>query len=512
MTIEDVGARDLDASAGNGPAPGLRSGSLGLLDVIAQSVAVIGPALSGGVLTYFAATKAGGATPLAFLLAMLGTLCIGGVVAEFGRQLPSAGSLYTYTAAGLSRLAGFVVGWSYSFTFTILAGGSLTGFGYFASTLVQSLTEHRAGGPSTIAWYWFLLAGVVVLAGASLFDVRISTRSQLLVTAASVAVMILAALVVIERGSPDDSANAGAHLDLGVFWPEAAGVPWSGVAFGLAFGILSFTGFETGAVLAEETADPKRNIPRAVIGSVVVAGLFYLLVTYATAIGFGVRESATAWPESAAGLVAVTPYAWLGRLVLFAIATSFLLCALGLHTAVSRTLYVMGRERVLPTVLGGTHPRWRTPWAAIGTSLVLILGVVFGCRALLSAGTEATLAAVPAESVDVNTGGLAVLAYLLTLGTPAVMFCYLLLGAAGVRRGRCTGNGRLAGLGAAAAGTGALALFGSLYYSFANGAIFVNRMIPVYVLVLVGTGLLIGLWLRAARRTEWEAMGRVFED
>lgn len=491
---------------------GLRPGRLGLADVIAQSVAVIAPALSGGIISYLAATKAGGATPLAYLLAMVGTLCIGGVVSEFGRHLPSAGSIYTYTTAGLSRLAGFVVGWSYSLTFMVLGAATLVGFGYFASVLVQSLTAERSGGPATIAWYWFFLGGLATLALMSLVDVRVSTRSQLIFTAATVAIMIGAAVVVIGEGSPDGSANPGARLDLGAFWPGAAGVPWSGIAFGLAFGILSFTGFETGAVLAEETAQPRRNIPRAVIGSVAVAGLFYLVVTYATAIGFGVRDAAEAWPGAAAGLVAVTPYTWLGNLVLFAIATSCLFCALGLHTVVSRTVYAMGRERVLPAAFGSVHRRWRTPCTAIFVNLALMALVVLGCVAFLSEGTEMAVAAVPAEAVDGNTSGLAAFAYLATLGTPAVMFSYLLLGLAGVREGRRTGKGRFAALGAAAALTGALALYGSLYYSFVDGAIFVVRLVPLLVALLVASGLALGAALRATRRPAWEAMGRIFEE
>jgi len=112
------------------------------------------------------------------------------VVAEFSRHLPSAGSIYTYTSAGLSRLAGYVVGWTYSFTAMIVGGAALTGFGYFASLLVKSLTAERSTGPVAVAWYWFFLAGLVVLALMSLFDVRISTLAQLLLASASVAIMV----------------------------------------------------------------------------------------------------------------------------------------------------------------------------------------------------------------------------------------------------------------------------------------------------------------------------------
>ena len=324
--------------AGTTTTTGLRR-HLGLPDVIAQSVTVIAPGMSGAFLTYLAATKAGGATPLAFLLAALGALCIGGVVSEFGKSLPSAGSLYTYTTVGLSRTAGFALGWMYSIAFIILSGAVLAGFGFFTSLLISSLTD----GGTVVAWYWFFLASLVFVGVMSLFDVKVSTRTQLAFTALSVALMVVAAIAVIGKGTPALSvidgttpvAQAGKSIDLGAFWPSAAGIPWSGILFGFAFGILSFTGFEAGAVLAEETANPKRNIPRAVVGSVLVGGLFYLLVTYATSIGFGVRQAAIDWPTSAAGLVAVAPSKGMGDLVLFAVAVSSLFCGLGVHTAAS---------------------------------------------------------------------------------------------------------------------------------------------------------------------------------
>src|SRR5439155_12529610 len=115
--------------------------------------------------------------------------------------------------------------------------------------------------------------------------------------------------------------------------------------------------------------------------------------------GFGVREARAAWPGAAAGLVAVTPYAWLGKLVLFAIATSCLFAALGIHTVVSRTIYAMGRERVLPAGLGTTDRHWQTPWTAIVVSLGLIALVTAVAVTLMSGPTEAAVPAVRPDRV-----------------------------------------------------------------------------------------------------------------
>jgi amino acid transporter len=490
-----------------------------LPDVIAQSVSIIAPGMSGGFLTYLAATKAGGATPLAYALAAIGALFIGGVVSEFGKSMSSAGSLYTYTSAGWSKTAGFVVGWMYSLALILLGAAVLAGFGFFMTQFVQSLTDST----SQVPWQWFFFAGLVFVAAMSLFDVRISTRAQLGFTAISVAIMVIAALWVIGRGTPAVSvldgktavAQVGKSIDLGAFWPSAAGIPWSGVLLGFAFGILSFTGFEGGAVLAEETDNPKHNIPRAVIGSVVVAGLFYLIITYATSIGFGVRQAAVDWPTSAVGLVAVaSPISkGLGTLVLFAVAVSALLCALGVLTASSRFLFAMGREGVLPRTLGKTHARFRTPWIAIIGTLVVWVVLTFGLIAMTSLGTQSALAVgVPSES----RGGLYVFAYLATLATPAVMLAYLLLGVAGFRKGATDSNGRLQITGVLAALTGALAVFGSLYYSFKEpapgaGVLGVIAWIPWINLGLLALGIVVAVYLRSNKQEAWNDMGAVFE-
>jgi amino acid transporter len=483
----------------------LRRGHLKLPDVIAQSVSIIAPGMSGGFLTYLAATKAGGATPLAYVLAAIGALFIGGVVSEFGKSMSSAGSLYTYTSVGWSKTAGFVVGWMYSLALIVLGAAVLAGFGFFMAQFVQSLTNST----SLVPWQWFFFAGLIFVAVMSLFDVRLSTRAQLGLTAISVAIMVIAAVWVIGRGTP----SGGKSIDLGAFWPSAAGVPWTGIGLGFAFGVLSFTGFEGGAVLAEETDEPKRNIPRAVIGSVGVAGLFYLIITYATSIGFGVREAAVEWPKSVAGLVAVTgPISKnLSTLVLFAVAVSALLCALGVLTASSRFLFAMGREGVLPRKLGSTHPRFRTPWIAIIGTMAVWVVMVFGVIITTSLGTQSYFAPVPSEA----RGGLYAFAYLATLATPAVMLAYLLLGIAGFRKGSADGNGRLQLTGVLAAITGALAVFGGLYYSFkaapGTDVLPVLAWIPWINLGAVVIGIAVAVYLRANKQEAWNDMGAVFE-
>ena len=144
----------------------------------------------------------------------------------------------------------------------------------------------------------------------------------------------------------------------------------------MAFGILSFTGFETAAVLAEETRDPAAPSPgghrqRARWRA------FYVIVTYATSIGYGVAEATTAWPASAAGIAGLADRytSYLGNWIILAGGSPP--CSAGLVSTPPppARLYVMGRDGVLPRPFGRTHRRHQTPHVAIVVNLGLMVVV-----------------------------------------------------------------------------------------------------------------------------------------
>ena len=338
------------------PVDRLKKDAVGIADAMTHSITVMAPAMSGAFITYLAAIKAGGATPLAFLLATGSCLLIGGVVSGFALHLPTAGPVYTYTVKGLGAFGGFIIGAVYSVAFVIAEPAVLAGFTVFTSLVMRNI-----GAPELLGqwWLWFGF-GIVLYFFLSRFAIEFSTRSQLVFTAATMATLLLLAV--------DITGHGGAHGNtLRAFSPSAAGVSWTLVLSGMAFGILSFTGFETAAVPGEETRNPRRATPWAVIGSVIVGGVFYVFVTYATSVGYGVREATTAWPTSAAGLSALADqYAsYLGNWVLLAGGLSALFCGLGAHNTVTWILYVTGRDGALPRLLGRTHPLHQTPHVAI---------------------------------------------------------------------------------------------------------------------------------------------------
>ena len=490
---------------------------LGLMDVISQSLSVIAPAMSGAFLTYLAATKAGGATAVSYLLGAIAMLFVGLVVAMFARTLSSSGSMYTYLSKGASRTVGFLGGWAYVAAYLLFGSGVLAGFGFFMSLFFNIISPDLQ-----IEWYWFTLLGVVIVAALNFFNVAVSTRNQLIFLVLSMSVMIVVAIIVIAIGSPAESladgsplANAGTHFDPAVFWPGSANVEWNGIFFGMSFAMLSFVGSESAASLSEETKDAKRNIPRAIIGSVIIAGVFYVLICYATAIGFGGAAEATkAWPLSASGLAAVAPGQLSQALVTLAAAGASLFCALGLHTASSRVLFAMGREKVLPQALGRLNPKYNTPWNSMFVAIVVWLLLIFVPVIFTSQATQIAVGGGDPASApyDFVSGGLFSFTLLLGYGTPVVIFVYLMLGVTAVIHGVRTKKTRFVLGGIMAAIFAGVAIFGGVYPSFTEGVLPAIAIVPWVGIAILAVGLILAIWTRASRPKAWAEMGAVFDE
>lgn len=346
----------------------LNTGVLGVWDAVAMAIATLSPAMAMAFNTSYSAAEAGVATTLAYAMAGLGCLCLAYVVVSFSRRMSHAGYVYAYVTSGFGPGAGFMSGWIYSLSFTLFVPMTMAGVGLWTSQLLGNYGLD-------VNWFLIFVVGLGLLFLASYFDIRLSTRSQLLFAFLSMAVILVLAVVIVGRGGA--SGNSVAPFSLG---SSLKGV--GGVFYGLIFAMLSFIGFETAAVLGEETAEPKKNIPRSVYAAVVVGVLFYLVTTYSIAIGFGPANGAK-WAADATPLSTLALHyvgAWLNLLISIAAILSALVVSLACHNATTRVLFAMGRDGALPRALGRSHPVHRTPHVAIVVDLVvaLFLGAAIG--------------------------------------------------------------------------------------------------------------------------------------
>jgi len=351
----------------SGLAGELRHGILGVVDALAQSVALLSLALGVAFASSAAAGEAGIAAPFAYLIAGVGSLCLASVIIRFTRRMASAGGLYTYISRGLNPSAGFLGGWLYGSAFAVGISFVLVIGSFFMSVAMSAHTGVHWGW---YPWFFVFLGGLALLA---FLDIRISTRIQLVAAAVGVGAILLLAIVILFKGG--DSG-----LSLQPLNPAKASST-SNLFLAVVLTFTGFIGFEAAAVLGEEAADPLRAIPKAILTAVLVALVYYVFVTWMMAVGFGVGNAGT-WAKDPAALdTLATRYVgnWLAVIIDFAVAASGFIAALGGLHLTSRTLFAMGREGGLPRAFAWTHPRFKTPWTGIAFSLVvtLLLGAIF---------------------------------------------------------------------------------------------------------------------------------------
>jgi amino acid transporter len=345
----------------------LAHGSLRLWDAIAISVSVIAPGMAMLLNVTGVAAVAGGSTPLAFLLGGIACLALAFVVIGFTRRMATAGYAYTYASRSLGKGAGFIAGWLYFFGFICFVPMTMSGVGFLAADLL---------GVSPKLWILFFFIGMVLFLILSVIKIKVTTRVQLIVGLATIAVIVIVDLVTTAKGGSHGQAPSAfsfSHTNAGGF---------DGVFYGIIFGVTSYIGFETAADFGEETSNPRRNIPVAVIAATLFAVVLYLWTTYSITIGYGVNNGAKMAADPVLLKTTANTFvgSWLGTLTEIGGMIAAFIVSVACATAAARTLFAMGRENVLPAAFGKTHPRFQTPVNAtiavtvIGTLMALLIG------------------------------------------------------------------------------------------------------------------------------------------
>ena len=375
-------------------APQLQRNAIGLAPVLFQSITHMAPAAAVAFSIIFAVTYAGGATPLAVVLALVACLMVAISIGQLARHLPSAGGLYTYSARGLHPAVGFFVAWGFMLAEPIVAPLLYLIFG---NVIAVFLTSHF----NTPTWLWAPFAAICGIGTWVLVyrGVRISTQAGVILGAFEIVVFLALAITLI--------VSAGSNNTLSVFSPTTGNAHgWGSVFAGMVYTVLAFIGFEASVPLAEETKDPRRTLPRAVILSCVLIGVFYLICYYASTVYFGPNVAA----DPTKGFFAfnggdpwdgLASKVWgpLSILVFLAIINSAFANSNAGANAATRVGLALGRVGILPRSFARVHPRFKTPYIAIhvqgalGIAVAVILGFALNgpLNAFALLGTIATL-------------------------------------------------------------------------------------------------------------------------
>jgi len=353
-----------------GPEPELRRDAVGPWGSIFQGLTHMAPA--AGVMTGigFVAASSGAATPLAFVLAGVIALLIAMSINQMAKHLPSAGGYYTYVSRGIGPRWGFMTGWIY-FLYDPLIPNLCT---LVVATYVSDTVSALFG----VNIPWWLYAGVVYvgLGVITLLGIRPSIGTAIAFTCVEAAITLVFSFFVI-----------GVH---GISGPDLsktftlAGSPtgFSGLAFGMIFTVLSYTGFESTIPLAEETKNPRQTIAMAAVVSVAMILVYYAIFSFATIVGWG-PDRMTALTNDSAPYNTMGNFYWgkIGIVLLtLALMNSSWGCSLAGQNAVVRVLYKMGQVGVLPRAFASVHPRYKSPHIAIlaMTALSFVATIILG--------------------------------------------------------------------------------------------------------------------------------------
>lgn len=343
--------------------------SIGLPSVTAQSAALIAPAGAAAASMAFIASFAGGASPLAFLIGFIAVLLLGIVIGAYARRLPSAGAFYTYITRTFGPKAGFVTGVLQFGTYLLFMLFQLSFFGSFVSSLVPH-----------VPWQVWSIALIVFTTTLGFFGIKPSLQSGLIGLAFEMTVFGTLALVVIFHG--------GAHGNtFEVFNPSSSLTGSSGIFTAVVYTLFAFAGFESSTALGDEARNARRTIPRSIILTAVVVGLFYILVSYAVVVGFGNTDAGIKALVNSSdpfgALASRYGNGFLEVLTNIAVVTSLVALNIVTMVAISRIFWKMGTDRLLPPVLGKVN-RYRAPGiACIATGVAmgavcLIAGSIWG--------------------------------------------------------------------------------------------------------------------------------------
>jgi len=345
----------------------LKAEAVTLPGVLMQSVTSIAPAIAGMFTVPFIVLNAGVSAPLAYLGAFIIALFLGYVLAQFSRHMSSTGSYYTFVSRSLGGRPGFLVAWVYLLFYPVV----IAQVGSFMGSTLQSTLKAEYG--ITFEWWWFMVFLIVLVAWTAWRGVELSVK--LIIVLGVIEFIIVLALGLWGLAVPGPgginvhwltSATSSGHLH--------------GLFLGVVFAIFAITGWDAAAPLAEESTDPKRNIPRAVLGSILILGFFLVVVSWGQITGWGTdRLGSFASSAELPAFVLGKQYwgdGWL--IVLFALFNSAIAVSIACTNASTRFLYGMARAKALPSMLTRIHPKYKTPTNAIGVQTVIniLLGLV----------------------------------------------------------------------------------------------------------------------------------------
>jgi amino acid transporter len=373
-TVEGKPGTDPAVSPDSGPR--LRANSMGWIAAAAIGAIIMSPA--GGIYFNFGpmVQKAGAVVPFIFIVALVASLPTALSFAMVAREMPSAGSVYTWIWNAARPSLGLFVGWILV-GFYLLAMIVLPGiFALFWNEFLAFFGVSTGYG----TWAAGVILTTIVVVLVDYLGIKITVKATIIFMIFESAVLLALALTIFAQG------GYAHHITAAPFNPGVA-VGGSTAIFGaLIFGIQSNVGYDAIPTLAEETRTPKKFIPLATIAAVITVGIYWIVVSWAFAEAAPVAQIDSLLSQGFTPIVPIAKQYWSSGdlIIIISAMTSITGIYIAQTVGSSRVMYAMGREGSIPPVLGRLNRRYGLPWNAMTLGIVLttivtlILGKVLG--------------------------------------------------------------------------------------------------------------------------------------
>jgi APA family basic amino acid/polyamine antiporter len=325
------------------------------------------------VLTAEAATKAGPAMMISFVIAAtvcaLAALCY----AEMASMIPVSGSAYTYSYGTMGELVAWVVGWALVLEYAVAASAVSVGWSGYMVRLVEEIfgvtvaTTFTNGPfdrtPGLINLPALLIA--LVVTGLLIVGTKESARFNtflVFIKVTALALFIALAVPAINAENFQPFMPNGFFAN-NVVDPITNNMVTVGVAAAAASIFFAYVGFDAVSTAAEETINPQRNIPIGLIGSLAICTLIYLLVAAGAIGAVGAQPSGelAQSKEALAFVLREIGHGWAGDLVAIAAGLALPSVILMMMFGQTRIFFTMSRDGLLPSVFSKLHPKYGTP-------------------------------------------------------------------------------------------------------------------------------------------------------
>lgn len=332
--------------------------TLGLPSVLLFGLAYMAPLIVYGTYGVLAGASQDTAA-LAYLIALIAIVFTALSYGKLARLFPVAGSAYTYTRKSFNSHLGFMIGWA-----TLLD--------YFFLPMVIWLIGAAylgAAFPSVPTWIW-IVAFIVFTSALNIVGIELAARFNIVLMIVQLGITAMFVVLCLHYAAA--AAGPGGLIAAQPFFQPH--VPLSATMAGAAIAAYSYLGFDAVSTLTEETIEPEKTIPRAIVLIALVGGAIFVIAAYTLQLAH--PGAVFKDPDSAAfeiarkvgGDIFVTIF--LAGLILAQFASG-----ISAQASVGRLLYAMGRDEVLPrSIFGYIHPRFRTP--AINIAIAGIVGLI----------------------------------------------------------------------------------------------------------------------------------------